>query len=198
MSASWGADDFWDVAARYAGEYNGIKLSAAAAYNEVTDGNYNNLEQTFSGIDTQLSGAVNGGAFCADNAPFTSTGCAIIPANSKLNYFQAGLYIEHVATGVWGMVDYGRLGDDFSGPTVNDTTTWYFKGGLRERWHSLGHTVLYGEYLQSDDAKITNSNSTIGAELNDNKLQVWGVGVGAGDRCGCHVALALVSSPELQ
>jgi hypothetical protein len=23
---------------------------------------------------------------------------------------------------------------------------WYVKGGLRERWTPLGHTVLYGEY----------------------------------------------------
>ena len=36
VSASWGEDDMWDVAARYAGEFNGFKLAAAAAYNEVS------------------------------------------------------------------------------------------------------------------------------------------------------------------
>ncbi len=35
VSASWGEDDFWDVAARYAGEWNGFKLAVAAAYSEV-------------------------------------------------------------------------------------------------------------------------------------------------------------------
>ena len=35
VSASWGEDDMWDVAARYAGEWGGFKLAAAAAYNEV-------------------------------------------------------------------------------------------------------------------------------------------------------------------
>jgi len=34
VSASWGEDDMWDVAARYAGEWSGFKLAAAAAYNE--------------------------------------------------------------------------------------------------------------------------------------------------------------------
>ena len=34
VSASWGEDDFWDVAARYSGEYNGFKLAAAAAYSQ--------------------------------------------------------------------------------------------------------------------------------------------------------------------
>ena len=39
VSASWGEDDMWDVAARYAGEFNGFKFAAAGAYNELTDEN---------------------------------------------------------------------------------------------------------------------------------------------------------------
>jgi hypothetical protein len=38
-SADWGEDDFWDVAVRYAGEFNSIKVAAAAAYSESTDEN---------------------------------------------------------------------------------------------------------------------------------------------------------------
>ena len=34
VSASWGEDDFWDVAARYAGEHAGFKVAAAVAYSE--------------------------------------------------------------------------------------------------------------------------------------------------------------------
>jgi hypothetical protein len=36
-SASWGEDDFWDIALRYAGEHHGFKLAIAAAYDESTD-----------------------------------------------------------------------------------------------------------------------------------------------------------------
>lgn len=36
-SASWGEDDFWDVALRYAGEFSGFKLAVAGAYIEATD-----------------------------------------------------------------------------------------------------------------------------------------------------------------
>ena len=39
VGASWGEDDMWDVAARYAGEWNGIKVAAAAAYSVSTDEN---------------------------------------------------------------------------------------------------------------------------------------------------------------
>ncbi|MFV0444767.1 MAG: porin, partial [Planctomycetaceae bacterium] len=34
LSAAWGEDDRWDVALRYAGEFNGIKLAAAIGYHE--------------------------------------------------------------------------------------------------------------------------------------------------------------------
>jgi hypothetical protein len=37
LSASWGEDDYWDIAARYSGEFSGIKVSFAAAYSEMTD-----------------------------------------------------------------------------------------------------------------------------------------------------------------
>jgi len=34
VSSSWGADDIWDVALRYAGEHHGFKVSMATAYSE--------------------------------------------------------------------------------------------------------------------------------------------------------------------
>ncbi len=80
VSASWGEDDMWDVAARYAGEWGGFKVAAAAAYNEVSDPNYDNLT------------------------------VAISPPTDA-DYFQAGAYIEHVATGVFGLVNYGKYDD---------------------------------------------------------------------------------------
>jgi hypothetical protein len=36
-SASWGQDDFWDIALRYAGEVHGFKIALAAAYFENRD-----------------------------------------------------------------------------------------------------------------------------------------------------------------
>ncbi|WP_334148112.1 porin [Hyphomicrobium sp.] len=39
VSATWGEDDFWDVAARYSGEFQSFKLAAAVAYSENTDEN---------------------------------------------------------------------------------------------------------------------------------------------------------------
>ena len=79
-------------------------------------------------------------------------------------YTQAGLYVQHIATGLFGLVNYGNF--DVLGTAV-DQETWYFKGGLRQRWSSLGHTVLYGEYDDVQDmANVTGADQ-----------QFWGLGV---------------------
>ena len=127
-SASWGADDFWDVAIRYAGEFAGFKLAAAAAYNEVNDQRY--LGVALNDVDA--------------------------------DYFQAGLYLQHIGTGLFGLVNYGDFEDNNTGV---EQETWYGKVGIRQRWTPLGHTVLYGEYEHTDDAY-----SGIG------EFELWGLG----------------------
>ena len=82
VSASWGEDDFWDVAARYAGEWNGIKLAAATAYSEATD-------------DCVI-----------DGAPIQ---CGRIAQGPGTAFFQVGAYVEHVPTGLFLYGAYGRL-----------------------------------------------------------------------------------------
>ncbi len=134
VSASWGEDDMWDIAGRYSGEHHGVKIAIAAAYNEVTDSNYNNLTNALG---------------------------AVLPDQQ---YFQIGGYLEHVQTGLFALVNYGHL--DIDG--VNDAQeTWYVKAGIRQRWNHLGHTVLYGEYLNGQDGGF-GANS---------ELDVWGLGV---------------------
>ncbi|AHB48989.1 hypothetical protein W911_12180 [Hyphomicrobium nitrativorans NL23] len=53
-SASWGEDDMWDVALRYAGEHHGFKFAVAAAYNEITgNGDPNTFFGAFNAPETQ-------------------------------------------------------------------------------------------------------------------------------------------------
>ena len=176
VSASWGDDDFWDVAARYAGEFNGIKISAAAAYNQWTDGNspIGAPGTTFVLVSPALPLNITG----------SNSLSGVYPNPGQANYFQAGLYLEHVPTGLWGMFDYGRLDDNnAAGLGLPITNTYYFKAGLRERWSQLGHTVLYGEYLRNNDGN--NINVCTGALIAaatcnsnyDSHLSVWGLGM---------------------
>ncbi|WP_072391902.1 porin [Hyphomicrobium sp. CS1GBMeth3] len=95
-----------------------------------------------------------------------STG-AVSSAFGERDYWQAGLYVQHVGTGLFGLINYGDIedtsasGTDFGG----DGETWYFKAGIRRNWNHLGATVLYGEYLTSD------------GDVDDRELDWWGLGV---------------------
>jgi predicted porin len=154
VSASWGEDDMWDVAGRYAGEHHGFKLAVAAAYNELTDNRYNNI----------------GGP-----------GGIAVP---DMDYFQLGVYVQHVATGLFGLFNYGDL-DVEGGPS--SVETYYFKGGLRTKFNHLGATVFYGEYLRGNDGGVASIGgfgqpddevtAVSSANGYSTDLDVWGLGV---------------------
>lgn len=183
FSAAWGEDDFWDVAARYSGEFNGFKLAAAAAYTQ------------FSQDFFTEPGLVNTGT----SIGLYSNIAAINPTSNQgdnrwIDYFQLGAYVEHVPTGVWLYGAYGHIdpngvtngviftdaaGNALAGGTFAgglDRTsgdTYYIKGGLRERWHPLGHTIVYGEYEKFSDA-TSDTLVDIGVT---SSTQLWGLGV---------------------
>lgn len=113
-SASWGEDDAWDAAVRYAGEFAGFKVAATGAY--------------FSQNDTSN-----------------------VLGHDRGSNWQVGAYVQHIPTGLFA---YGAYGADINTPDGAydfGAERWYVKAGLRQRWTSLGHTVLYGEYGQKND-----------------------------------------------
>lgn len=64
--------------------------------------------------------------------------------NATQRYFQAGAYVEHIPTGLFAYGAYGH--DEYDVAGTGQSETYYLKGGMRQRWNPLGHTVLYGEY----------------------------------------------------
>jgi len=160
MSAGWGEDDFWDVAARYAGEFNGVKLAFVAAYSHTADEGI--LLQKYIGIGVD---------------------------HRDSDYLQIGAYMQHVPTGLFGYVAYGHewnsninidpLGDGVGGELQSpDTNQWYFKAGLRRKWHELGHTVMYGEWGNYTDmlspTLLDATNATVSASSDS---RIWGLGM---------------------
>ena len=149
-SASWGEDDIWGVSLRYSGEFNGVKLAAAIAYNESSDEN---------GPGALANGA-NGGA---DGDSFSAAAV------------QIGAYVEHVPTGlfVYGAYVTEYDNDNFV-PAEPEGDNFYIKAGLRTRMNSLGHTIFYGEYGENSD-KMSTENFVAG--ITDSNLRQYGVGV---------------------
>jgi predicted porin len=142
-SASWGEDDMWDVALRFAGEHHGFKVAAAVAYNEITGGGFpNTIASTTLG-------------------------------DPETQYFQAGAYIQHVATGLFLYGAYGHNELDAGAGLDFEADTYYIKPGIRGKWNHLGATVLYGEYLNvEEDGR---GNLFVGA--GDGDVDMWGLGI---------------------
>jgi hypothetical protein len=129
FSASWGEDDMWDVAARYAGEYGGFKLAAVVAYSDV------NRTESFGFFDYKTDAKYTQGALYVQHV---ATGL-----------FAYGAYGQEQIDGTQG--DLLDLIDTFApGWAAEDKSEqWYVKAGIRQRWTGLGHTVLYGEYQEA-------------------------------------------------
>jgi hypothetical protein len=103
-------------------------------------------------------------------ASYAESDGVILGAALDDRYFQAGLYIQHVPTGLWAMVNYGDLRITNVDP---NSATWFVKAGLRERWNALGHTVLYGEYNINDDGAA----AQVGNGITASQSQWWGGGI---------------------
>jgi hypothetical protein len=72
-----------------------------------------------------------------------------ISKNKDSHFFQAGFYVEHLASGLFAHADYGGENNHdtriFGGLTEPDSNQWYVKGGIRKKWSAFGATILWGE-----------------------------------------------------
>ncbi|MDQ8697189.1 porin [Hyphomicrobium sp. LHD-15] len=112
-------------------------------------------------IGLRYAGELHGFKVAATVVYAESTG-TVSSSFGDSDYTQAGLYIQHIGTGIFGLINYGEL-DDHVADTDGDT--WYFKAGLRRNWNHLGATVLYGEYMNSDKD-----------DSFDSEFKWWGLG----------------------
>lgn len=144
VAASYGEDDDWEVAGRYNGELGGFKVSLGVGYSVNTD---------------------------------EKTQPPPVSFRKDSEFFQAGGYVEHLATGLFLHAIYGQEDNNneitLAGDTEPNTHQWYVKGGIREQWFSLGHTVLYGEYTEYIDQL---SPAALKAGATDSELSRWGFG----------------------
>jgi hypothetical protein len=122
-SASWGEDDDWQLAGRYAGEIAGFKVLFGVGYSESTD---ETLAVPVASIIEK------------DSRYFQAGGYA--------EHLATGLFVH----GAYGYEDNG--GTLLAGNvTPLDGEHWYVKAGIRKKWTPLGATVLYGDYGRYSD-----------------------------------------------
>lgn len=92
-------------------------------------------------------------------------------------FFQAGGYVEHLATGLFIHADYGEEDNHYmpilSGIPEPNSHQWYVKAGIRHKWFALGATILYGEYTQYLDQI---GPAALNAGVTASEFIRWGLG----------------------
>jgi len=149
LQAAVAEDNYWDIALRYAGEFNGIRIAAGIGYQE----------------DTEFNGAA--GAFVCT-----------VSCNQKATELKGALSVMHTPTGLFMTGSAGNReveNAQFAAGGAIDTregSYWHLAGGLSRKFFGIGNTVLFGEYGNHEDmlrfanVAVTGSNATN-----------WGIGV---------------------
>jgi len=120
-TASWAADDYWDVAARYNGEISGFKIALSTAYSESTDDNIQDI-----GIEKQ------------NNNQYFQVG-------GMIKHLASGLWLH----GSYGR-NFIDNGPNFA-DNHPDNVGWYSKAGWSTKFSTLGSTHFYAEYGRNQD-----------------------------------------------
>jgi len=120
LGASFGEDNYWDAALRYAGEFNGIRIAGAIGYSVRSE--YNRPA---------------GDLFCTAQC------------DKELRQLAGSLSVRHMPTGLFFTgaagdrdMKHDDLGGNFS------SSFWYVSGGVARNFFGFGDTVLYGEYSE--------------------------------------------------
>lgn len=128
VSASWGENDFWDIAINYQADWNSVRFKAAAAYNWFGDNKQDPLlfNREADGSYFQI-GAM---------AMHTPTGLFLYGAYGSEDINDRFVRVNTAETAL---------------QEVEDGDHWFVKAGIRRTWNSLGATVFYGEYGRYND-----------------------------------------------
>jgi hypothetical protein len=173
--------DFADIAVFYTGDWNSIKLSAAASYTWIE-----------KAVRPLIAGSIL--------APLNATG-----TNTEGDLFQIGGSILHKPSGfgIYGYYQHEETGgnnrvftdliefDEFVSISNPDTDVWYVKPFWRKAWSPIGATVLFAEYGEYQDQ--------FGAAEIDFCAVGFGPGTNVGNFCGAPgLQQAFVTGSEVQ
>jgi hypothetical protein len=166
VSTGYYEDDVWDVAVKYAADWNSVKFSAAVGYTQLTDEGCN--------VNNSAAAAKNNGKGNCTNAVVLGGGGAPFQNYRKdAEIFQVGASILHVPSGLFVYGLYQREQNDgtqwktpvFDGnpdfdinararlvnSDANETDVFYVKAGIKRAWMPAGATVLFGEWGRYED-----------------------------------------------
>ncbi len=137
LSTSFGQDDYWDIALRFAREIGDFRVGFGVAYMRDT------------GANNRAAGLISAAA------------CTTTTAASDVSCEQVGLSgsVQHVPTGLYIASAYGWAHDKLA--VTNDTDWgWHITGGVNRRFNALGNTNFWLMYT-TNEQDITVNNAKL-------------------------------------
>lgn len=157
-SASWGQDDFGDVALRYKGDWSGFAIAAGIGYGQITDGNQT---KTTAGSRALIDAQQFGGSI---SVLHTDTGL----------FVQAGAGQKQDD----GLADVAAYQGAGAANLDDEDSFWSIQAGIEKKWWSLGKTTVYGEYYDYTGGSL--DRTLFGAQVIDSAVEMYGVGIAQG------------------
>jgi predicted porin len=177
LSASWGEDDFWDVALKYAGQFGDIKVAANAGYAELDNTDSPDGTETFEAAGSVMH--VPTGIFV--NVSYSSFETDSGSLDADAYYIKAGIkqkWNSLGATAIYG--EYAEYSDNIvtqnatggqitqAGVIGADVEVERFGVGIHQ-WVDAAAMQLYAKW---DHLEIESSN----ADLDSNELDMFTAG----------------------
>lgn len=155
--ASWGEDDFWDVAIKYAGKFGDFNFNTSIGYSNIND---NTFFVNLYGEGKKDVGYFQAGA----TLMHVPTGLFAYGAFGKEYFGDPGLTAA-----------LGTAGNHAYKNAVDDNNHWIVKTGIRRKFNDLGSTVIYGSYAEYNDMLSPAAFGTLG--WTGSELTRWGFGI---------------------
>jgi predicted porin len=147
LSASWGDNDYADVALRFKKEFGDFRAAAAISYQ--WDSEQSNVEIQYF----DQAGNVQTGALNLENE--------VLAGSVSLMHMPTGLYAAFAA----GNREYTE-------EELSDQSFWYIQAGIERKFLSYGTTTLYGEYGEYDSFYLSSDENN-----NDSNATRFGFGI---------------------
>jgi hypothetical protein len=159
LSATWGEDDYWDVALRYAKEWNSIRVAAGIGYWHSSEGASVAAQTAVSTnfANSQPVACIGGiGAAGNPGGPLVDPGPA---ADCEL--VGGSISLMHVPSGLWVAFGASEYQDDNRLPGFEEDSMWSVMVGLQRRWISLGQSGIWFQYFESDSNDLAGNGATL-------------------------------------
>jgi hypothetical protein len=160
-SASWGENDYWDVALRYSGLVAGqFKVGAGIAYGVLTDRD--------SAIANTTTLGNNG---CLPDGPTGDIDCRQLGMSGSAMHVPTGLF----AYGAYGI----KIDENAPAGEQDDSSFWYIQGGIEKKWLPYGPTTVFAEFERFDTGfnRVFISPAAGIGSFSSAEVEMWGIGI---------------------